>query len=393
MADIFKKFGLRRIVNVSGTETERGGTPVCAEVVAAVSELVPNSVNMTELQSAANQIIASAFGCESGCISGCTAASIAISVGATMTGSDMGLVEQLPDTSGMRNEVIMQKGHEVTYGQNVSQNVRVTGARVIEIGAATECSVYQLQNAITPQTTAALYVVSHLTVQNKHIDLKIFCDVCHQAGVPVIVDAASQSDPQKYVSAGADLILVSTQKSFGGLTGGIIAGRKDLVQACMYQQHGIGRSMKAGKETVISAIAAIERWMATDWDKQIMQLRGRMERAVENLNNINGIAASILKSQILLEVSEKEAGLRAYQLAQALRLRTPSIIVWDHFAMANELRITLRLVTDEESDYVCNSIAEIMTSKNHQTSDAIPLNPGDRMLAELAQWPPQLNPE
>ena len=75
MPDIFERLGLCRVINVSGTETSLGGTPVCDEVIAAVTELVPNSVKLTELQSAACQVIARALGSEAGCVTGCTAAS------------------------------------------------------------------------------------------------------------------------------------------------------------------------------------------------------------------------------------------------------------------------------------------------------------------------------
>lgn len=387
MPDIFERLGLRHVINVSGTETSLGGTAVCDEVIAAVTELVPNSVNLTELQSAACQVIARALGSEAGCVTGCTAGSIAISVAATMTGRNLALAEQLPDTSGMKNEVVMQKGHEVTYGQRVSQNIRIAGARVIEIGAATECNAYQLRNAITPQTAAAFYVVSHLTVQNKLIGLDTFCDICHQAEVPVIVDAASQPDPQTYLSAGADLVLFSTQKAFGGLTGGVIAGRKDLVQACLYQGHGIGRPMKPGKEIVVGAIAALERWMNMDGRRQAEELRERMERAITKLNQIEGITALINKSQTILQVSAGEDGFNAYRLAQALLAQTPSIVVWDHFAADGELRMTFRLITDEMTDYVCESIAEAVVSTKGSSFEATPLHPGDRILAELEQWP------
>ena len=304
-----------------------------------------------------------------------------------MAGRNLALAERLPDTSGMKNEVVMQRGHEVTYGQIVSQNIRVAGASVIEIGAATECSHYQLRNAITQQTTAALYVISHLTVQNKLIDLESFCEICHQTEVPVIVDAASQPDARPYLSAGADLVLVSTQKGFEGLTGGVIAGRKDLVQACMYQGHGIGRPMKPGKEIVVGAIAALERWMGMDRSRQAQEIRERMESAIVKLNQIGGITASIIESQIILQVSAEEAGLNAHQLARALSAQTPSIIVWDHFAADGELRMTFRLVTDEVSDLVCESITQALTSEKALSIDAKPLAPGDRMLAELEQWP------
>ena len=146
------------MINVSGTETPFGASPVRPEVLAAISGIIPHSVLMRELQSAASEVIASATGSEAGCVTGCTAASIVIAVAACMTGRDLGRVEQLPDAKGMKNEVVMQKGHEITYGHNVSQNVRIAGASLIEIGAATQCGVYQLQHAITPNTAAALYV-------------------------------------------------------------------------------------------------------------------------------------------------------------------------------------------------------------------------------------------
>ena len=55
-----------------------------------------------------------------------------------------------------------------------------------------------------------------------------------------------------------------------------MAGKMEAVQACMYQQHGIGRPMKPGKETVVGAIAAIERWEKTDWDAEQLSLAKRM---------------------------------------------------------------------------------------------------------------------
>src|SRR5690606_29094487 len=134
-------------------------------------------------------------------------------------------------------------GHNVTYGGYITQNVTLTGAKVIEIGAATECGAYQLEAAITPNTAAALYVVSHHTVQSGLIDLETFCRVCHARGVPVIVDGAAEPEPRMFLKAGGDLVITSMHKSFAGLTGATVAGRLDLVRACLYQEKGIGRPM------------------------------------------------------------------------------------------------------------------------------------------------------
>jgi len=213
---LFDRLALTRLINVSGTETPFGAAPVYPEVIEAATEVLPYSVSMLQVQSAASEVIARAVGTEAGCVTGCTAASIAIAVAAVMTGRNLGRVEQLPDTNGMRNEIIMQRGHEVTYGQLVSQNVRLVGAKVVEIGAALQCGTYQLRAAITERTAAALFVVSHLTAQHRLIDLEAFCDICHRHELPVIVDAASQADPRLYLKAGADLVLFSAHKYFGG---------------------------------------------------------------------------------------------------------------------------------------------------------------------------------
>jgi D-glucosaminate-6-phosphate ammonia-lyase len=383
MSDVFQRLGLTPMINVSGTETPYGAAPVCAEVIEAVSQLVPYSVRMAELQHAASKVIARAIETEAGCVTGCTAASIAIAVAASMTGRNLGAVEQLPDTTGLKNEVILQRGHEVTYGQNVSQNIRITGARVVEIGAATQCAAYQLRHAISPRTAAALYVVSHLTVQNRLIDLRTYCDVCHDAGVPVIVDAASMSDPRVYASAGADLVLFSAHKAFAGLTAGVIAGRQELVHACLYQEHGIGRPMKVGKEGVIGAITALERWMASGNDLQGERHDARVRRFCDKFAGLSGVSVTIDKKSIRLHVDPSAARINAYGLSQALQAQSPSIAVWNQLADAGILQITLSKVSDEIADHVCSAIVAICSGAKGAAAYPAAPNIGDAIATEL----------
>lgn len=387
MDDLFERHGLRRLINVSGTETPYGAAPVCAEVIEAVQALVPHSVYMHELQAAASRVIAATTGAEAGCITGCTAASIAMAVAAAMTGADLGRVEQLPDTTGMKNEVILQRGHEVTYGQHVSQNIRLTGARVVEIGAATQCASYQLRHALSERTAAAVYVVSFLTVQHKLIDLKTFCEICHERGVPVIVDAASQSDLRPYLQEGADLVLVSAHKHFASVTAGIVAGRADLVKACLHQEHGIGRPMKVGKEGVIGAIAALERWKAMGNDLEGLEAERRIEHALARLQGLKGIAATREKKQIRLAVDSKAAGLTAYGLLDALRSGTPSIVAFHHFVEAGLLYLNFTKVSDATAELVCDRVHEICRGARGAAAYPPPPNPGDAMARSLAQWP------
>src|ERR1700761_9028110 len=262
--DIRSRLGLRRVINVSGTMTSLGASSVGAAVIGAVADMLPQFVEIDDLQRKASAVIAQACGSESGYITASCSAAITLSIAATMTGDDLGLIERLPDTTGLRNEVVVQTGHLVNYGAPVDQAIRLAGARVVPVGAATEAHGYQLASAIGERTAAALYVVSHHTVQYGLIPLEEFIEVAHAKGVPVIVDAASEYDLTRFIAAGADLALYSAHKFLGGLTAGIVAGKKALVRAAYFQNGGIGRGMKVGKEGIIGALVALEQWQQRD---------------------------------------------------------------------------------------------------------------------------------
>ena len=406
--DVFERYGLRRIVNASGTETTKGASPVCPEVIGAVASLVPYSVEMAELQSVACRVIARAVGTEAGCVVNCTAAGISIAVAACMTGRDLARVEQLPDTAGMKDAVVIQRGHLVTYGGHIAQNIRIAGARVVEIGAATECGAYHLRSALGPDTACALYVVSHHTVQSGLLDLTTFCAVCHEKSVPVIVDAAAEPDPHSYLEAGADLVILSAHKRLAALTAGVVAGRMELVRACMYQEKGIGRPMKVGKEGVISTIAALERWMEVDKMRVAGDLEARLARAKERLSGLAGLRAAVeldsttpTFSRLHLYVDPEQAGFSAYALSQALWDRRPSIFVRNLMADIGLLQLDLRLIADETAGWICDCIIEEATKlkagpRRRSDNAASHLGPqpnlADLSLAALERWPLPLKP-
>jgi L-seryl-tRNA(Ser) seleniumtransferase len=122
-----------------------------------------------------------------------------------MTGADLAAVERLPDTTGLKNEVVILAGHMVSYGAPVEQAIRLAGARVVPVGQATSVHAYQLAGAVGERTAAAVYVVSHHTVQYRMPPLAEFAEIAHARGVPVIVDAASEYDLPGQLAAGADL--------------------------------------------------------------------------------------------------------------------------------------------------------------------------------------------
>jgi L-seryl-tRNA(Ser) seleniumtransferase len=304
-------------------------------------------------------------------------------VAAAFVGTDRGAAERLPDTAGLANEVILQRGHNIDYGGSIVQNVTITGAKLIEIGAATETRPYQLEHALTDRSAAALFVVSHHTVQTGMIGLSEFCRICHDRGVPVIVDAAAEPDPRHYLSAGADLVISSMQKPFRGLTASVIAGRLDLIRACVVQEKGIARAMKCSKEAVASTIAALEKWSRSPGKAMYADLDGRLQGLADCLRHLPGLrtqivpdAVSGLFSRLHLHFDPKAAPVTAQVLAQRLAAHRPSIHLRTSEAELGILQVDLRHVSDEAVDLLVRTLVDSYDS-------------GDRVDAADASTDPQ----
>ena len=203
--DIRGRLGLRPVVNVSGTMTSLGASICVPEAVEAVAAILPEFVDMSDLHAKASAVIARLTGAEAGTVTASTSSGVTLAVAACMTGDDRARIERLPDTAGMKDEVVIQLGHMVNYGAPLDQAIRLAGSRVVPVGQATDVRDYQLEGALGDRTAAAVYVVSHHTVQYGHIPLAEFARICHGRGVPVIVDAASEYDLRGFLAAGADL--------------------------------------------------------------------------------------------------------------------------------------------------------------------------------------------
>lgn len=262
--DIRRVLGLRPIINVSGTMTVLGASIMVPQAVAAMAAIATEFVDMAELHMKASDVVAQATGAQAGFITASCASAITLSVAATMTGDQRLAIERLPDTRGLRTEVLVQTGHLVGYGASLQQTIEMTGARVVTVGTVSMAQPYQLDEAINERTACAVFVVSHMTVPYAMLPLELVCDICHAKGIPVIVDAASEYDLRNFLSRGADIVVYSGHKFLGGPTSGIVAGRADLVRAASAQNRGIGRGMKVGKETIAGAMAALQAWQTRD---------------------------------------------------------------------------------------------------------------------------------
>jgi L-seryl-tRNA(Ser) seleniumtransferase len=334
---IREAMGLRPIINVSGTMTALGASIAVPQVVAATQGILPEFVEISDLHRLASKTIARLTGAEAGFVTSSCSAAITIAIAACMTGPDLARIEQLPNPAGMRARVPIMLGHMVGYGAPVEQAVRLAGAAVVPVGQATDVRSYQLAAALTPETAAALYVVSHHCVRYGQLKLDEFAAICRKAGVPVIVDAASEYDLRGFLAAGADLVCYSAHKFLGGPTAGIIAGRKDLVRACYLQNMGLGRGMKVGKESIVGTIAALEAWEQRDHAAVRAVEQAALDHWMGRFTGLPGIIAEIEADptgnpldRLKLSVQPSLARITVWELADRLAAGSPPVIVRDH---------------------------------------------------------------
>jgi L-seryl-tRNA(Ser) seleniumtransferase len=335
--DIRSRIGLRPVINVSGTMTSLGASIVVPEAVEAMAAILPQFVEINDLQRKASAIIARLTGGEAGFVTASCSSGISLAVAGAITGNNLLAIEKLPDIAPEKNEVLVQMWHVVSYGAPVDQAIRLGGGKVVLVGQATSTHRFHMENAITEKTAAAIYVISHHVVNYGLLHLSEFVEIAHAKGVPVIVDAASEYDLELFLATGADIFLYSGHKFLGGPTSGIVAGSKELVRNAFLQNMGIGRGMKVGKESIAGTMAALEAWEKRDHAGIRERETGYLNLWKETLDGRPGVTALIEPDptnnpldRLRVIIDAEEAHITAWDLTTALARGNPPIITRDH---------------------------------------------------------------
>ena len=285
-AEVYRAIGVRPVINASGTATAYGGTKLRPEAIDAMAKAATVLVEIDELNVQAGKIIAGITGAEAGFVSSGAAGGLVLQAAACIAGSDPATMAQLPDTDGLKNEIIIQNSQRFPY----DQCYRVAGARLVGIGDGRRCYPWQLEAALTDRTAAVAYLCSPF-VSRRGLTLEHVCEVAHARGVPVIVDAASMIPPRenlrKYTRQGADMVVYSGGKAVRGPQGaGILCGRADLIAAAAANaspHQFIGRGMKVSKEEVIGLVSALKVFVDEDEEAESRRFREMAQTVVDAL--------------------------------------------------------------------------------------------------------------
>jgi len=324
--NVYTRLGVKTVINCRGTWTYLSGSLQFPEVRAAQTEASHHFVNMVELQNAAGRKLAELTGAESGMITSGAAGSMAASAAACMAGTDPAKIWQLPNTTGMKHEVIMAGGRSA-----FDSAIRLTGANLVLVESPEE-----IANAVNDKT-AMIYTTDLGDKLAKQLA------IAKAHNIPMLLDDAAGIPPadnlKLYAQMKIDLYTFSGGKGLQGpQCSGVLLGRKDLIEAAMRNsapwEGAVCRAMKVGKEEVIGALTAVETWLKIDPKKLYDEWNARVDRIAKLVETVPGVTTSVYipddgNRYPTLKVSWDEAawGYTITDCVQQLRASDPVIEV------------------------------------------------------------------
>ena len=362
---VFKRLGLKEVINASGKMTALGGSTVSEEVARTLKEASQNYVDIDEIMELTGRVIAEVTGAEDGCPTTGAAAGIAISTAAVIAGENLAHIERIPNTDGLKNEVIVQKGQQIHFGASIEQMISLGGGKVIEVGQANKVEEEHIEGAINERTVALIYIKSHHAIQKGMQSIETMIKIAKKHQIPFIIDAAAEEDFKKYIEMDADIVIYSGGKALEGPTSGFICGKQAFMKACRKQYKGIGRPMKIGKEGMAGLIVALKQY--ADKEANVERQLSKMKKLCETLEEVPGLTCSIKQDEAgreifraNIEVDGEKAGMDAEALLQQLESGNPAIFLRHHYVNIGILSVDPRPLFKGQEEIIAEQIKKIL---------------------------------
>lgn len=364
---VYQDIGLKRVINASGRMTILGVSTLSDEVAQAAIAGGQSYVVIEELINRAGEIISTYTGAEDSCPTVCASAAIAMTIAGLISKGKKSIVDRLPDSSGLPNEIILQKGHSIEFGAQIPTMIRLGGGVPVETGAANEVFPEDIEEAITDKTVALLYVKSHHCIQKGMVELSVMKEIAHRHNLPLMVDAASEEDLRKYITMGADLVFYSGAKALEATTSGFVTGKKEYINYVKKQYRGIGRAMKIGKEGIMGLLKALECYANKDKEKEVSRNLDVVKYLCTEINQIKGFQAeqiqdeagrAIYRARVTLEKDCQNKNME--EINQALRSGDPIIYGRTEFLNLGIIDFDPRPLVKGDKELIVAKLKEIM---------------------------------
>jgi uncharacterized pyridoxal phosphate-dependent enzyme len=333
----YEELGVTTLINCEGTMTDLGGSLPHPELEAVMTMAGRHFVRIAELEVAAGNRITEMLKLPDGysvLVTSGAAAAIQSGLAGILTGGDETLIRQLPDLTGMKSEVIIQKSHRNPF----DHQLRSTGIKLVEIE-----TVDQLRAAVNDRT--AMMHFTNFANADGQIKVDEWVKLGKQFNIPCMNDAAADTPPVShlwdYANMGYDLITFSGGKAIRGpQCAGLLIGRKEMVANALLNnsphEDTIGRSQKVGKEEILGMVKALELFLAEDHDALAREWQSRLERISAEVTKIPGVSTSFFVPDIANHVphmriswDQARISLTPEQASKLLRASKPAIAISD----------------------------------------------------------------
>ena len=364
--DYFAELGVRPFINAAGTFTAMTASLMPPEVMAAMEAVSRKSVPLMDVQKAVGAKIAQMLGSESAMVTSGAAAAICVATAGCITGMNQAAVRQLPDTTGLKHEVIVQKKHRNGY----DHALRTAGGTLVEIETAEEFA------AAVNDKTAMAFFANFLEPEGK-IKADEFVALGKKHKVPTFNDCSADVPPisglTNRIKLGFDLVTVSGGKGIRGpQSAGLLLGRADLIEAAKLNtspnSDSVARGMKVNKEEMIGMMVALELFMKRDYDADMKEYDRRVKTVVDAVSGLPSLTHAVDIPAIAnrvphLKLNWDPAKIKISPLDVQKKLREgePSIEV-NPATNAKDLVIGVWMLEPGEAQIVARRVRDILKS-------------------------------
>ncbi len=367
--DIYDELGVTKVINGAATLTRLGGSLMAPEVLAAMAEAAQHFIDIDELQQKVGERIAAWTRNEAAYVSCGAAAGLALSTAACIAGLDEEKRACLPYSDGLANEIIVHKRGLVGY----SFAIRQAGGRLVEIGSDEGAIEEEMAGAINDRTAAIYYFFNPARMEGL-VTLARGIEIAHEAGIPLVVDAAAQIPPVDnlwhFTQMGADLVLFSGGKGLRGpQSSGLILGRRDLIEACAFNgcpRAFIGRPMKVGKEEMVGLMTAVRLYLDQDHEALMQTYEDQVQAVIDAFADHAYVSARrsfpseagqpMPRAEIILD--EAGLGITRDEVMRQLSAAQPSIAL--AAAGANGIFVNPQTLEEGQEIIIIDRIKEIL---------------------------------
>jgi uncharacterized pyridoxal phosphate-dependent enzyme len=333
--NVYEELGVTTVINGQGTMTILGGSLMRTEVEAVMALGSLHFVSVPELEVAAGKRIAEMLKLPEGntaLVTSGAAAAMQSGLAGILTGDNPKFIEQLPDLTGMKSEVIIQKSHRNPF----DHQLRSTGVKLIEVETREE-----LRKAVNSRT--AMMHFTNFANSDGQIKVDEWAKLAKEYNIPSFIDAAADTPPVShlwdYTVMGYDLAAFSGGKAIRGpQCAGLLIGRKDLVAYALLNnsphEDTLGRSQKVGKEEIVGMVKAIESYLKEDHEALNKEWQRRLEFISSQITKVPGVTTEYSVPDIANHVPHmhikwdaQRIPLTPREAGKALREGKPSIVL------------------------------------------------------------------